>query len=138
MMVPSMHVDLANDPVTDDIVEQLRDQALRALWGPNEEGKQTPAVDHIVATLAHLVNKGRPKRKSVVITLGATQSPVDDVRFIQNTSSGSTGWALADHLHKHGHDVTCVAGLTTAPAPSWLPLVLSCPTPDSMSRVLRP
>ncbi len=133
MMVPSMHVDLANDPVTDEIVAQLRDHGVEVLWGPNEEGKRkTPAVDHIVATLAHLVNKGRPKRRNVVITLGATQSPVDDVRFIQNTSSGTTGWALADHLHKHGHDVTCVAGITTSPAPSWLPLVLSCPTPERM------
>ena len=38
MMVPSMHVDLANDPVTDDIVAQIRDQGVEVLWGPNEEG----------------------------------------------------------------------------------------------------
>jgi len=133
MMVPSMHVDLANDPVTDDIVQQIRDQGVHVLWGPSEEGKRkTPAVEHIVATLAHLVNKQRPNRKNVVITLGATRSAIDDVRHVQNTSSGATGWAIADHLHKHGHDVTCVVGITTAPAPSWLPLVLSCPTPESM------
>ena len=73
MMVPSMHVDLANDPVTDDIVAQIRDQGVEVLWGPNEEGKRkTPAVDHIVAALAHLVNKGRPKRRNVVITLATT------------------------------------------------------------------
>lgn len=133
LMVPSMHVDLANDPVTDDIVEHLRNQGVEVLWGPNEEGKRkTPAVNHIVATLAHLVNKERPKRRSVVITLGATRSAVDDVRHIQNTSSGATGWAIAQHLHKHGHDVTCVAGITTSPAPTWLPLVLNCPTPESM------
>ena len=70
----------------------------------------------------------------MVITLGATRSPVDDVRHVQNTSSGSTGWALADHLHKHGHDVTCVAGITTVAAPAWLPLVLNCPTPERMLR----
>ena len=133
MMVPSMHVDLANDPVTDDIVDHIRDQGVHVLWGPNEEGKRkTPAVDHIVATLAHLVNKQRPNRKNVVITLGATRSAIDDVRHVQNTSSGTTGWAIADHLHKHGHDVTCVAGITTATAPSWLPLVLSCPSPEGM------
>ena len=28
--------------------------------------------------------------------------------------------------------MTCVAGITSTPAPSWLPLVLSCPTPESM------
>ena len=133
LMVPSMHVDLANDPVTEDIVEQTRQQGVEVLWGPVDEGKRkTPAVERIVATLAHLVNRRKSNRKSVVITLGATRSPVDDVRHIQNTSSGATGWALADHLYKHGHDVTCVAGITSTPAPSWLPLVLSCPTPESM------
>ena len=133
LMIPSMHVDLANDPVTDEIVEQTRQQGVDVLWGPKEEWKRkTPPIDQIVAKLAHLVNRQRPQRKSVVITLGATRSSIDDVRHVQNTSSGATGWSLADHLHKHGHDVTCVAGITSTPAPSWLPLVLSCPTPESM------
>ena len=133
LMVPSMHQDLATDPVTDDIVEDLRKEGVNVLWGPEEEGKRkTPEGEHIVATLAHLANKGKPGRKNVVITLGATRSAIDDVRHVQNTSSGSTGYSLADHLHKHGHDVTCVAGMTTAPAPGWLPLVIHCPTPDAM------
>ncbi|MEC9193861.1 MAG: bifunctional phosphopantothenoylcysteine decarboxylase/phosphopantothenate--cysteine ligase CoaBC [Candidatus Thermoplasmatota archaeon] len=135
LMVPSMHADLAEDPVTDDIVQAVSQQGVHVLWGPEEEGKRkTPPSDHIVATLAHHVNASRPGRKNVVITLGATRSPVDDVRHVQNTSSGSTGWALADHLHKHGHDVTCVAGITTVAAPAWLPLVLKCPTPERMLR----
>ena len=133
MMVPSMHLDLAEDPVTEDIVKATRKQGVHVLWGPNEEGKRkTPEVDSIVAVLAHHVNKDKPGRKSAVITLGATRSAIDDVRHVQNTSSGATGWSLAGHLYKHGHDVTCVAGLTTSAAPEWLPLVLTCPTPDSM------
>ena len=47
-------------------------------------------------------------------------------------SSGATGWALADHLYRHGHDVTCVAGLTTSPSPDWLPLIIRTPTPGEM------
>lgn len=133
MMVPSMHQDLASDPVTDDIVDALRKEGVHVLWGPEEEGKRkTPDVDHIVADLAHFINKGKPGRKNVVITLGATRSAIDDVRHVQNTSSGSTGYALAAHLHMHGHDVTCVSGITTAPTPAWLPLVLHCPTPNAM------
>ena len=133
VMVPSMHQDLAEDPVTDDIVHQIRQEGVHVLWGPEEEGKRkTPHAEAIVAALAYHANKGKANRKSVVITLGATRSAIDDVRHVQNTSSGSTGWALAGHLHKHGHDVTCVAGITTKPAPDWLPLVLNCPTPESM------
>lgn len=133
MMVPSMHVDLAEDPVTEELVEALRKQEVNVLWGPEEEGKRkTPSVNELVAHFAHHVNASSPKRKSVVITLGATRSPIDDVRHVQNTSSGATGWSLASHLHKHGHDVTCVVGMTTSPQPPWLPLVIKAPTPEEM------
>ena len=57
---------------------------------------------------------------------------IDDVRFVQNYSSGATGFTLADDLHRHGHDVTCVAGVTTVPVPTWLPLVITTPQPDAM------
>ena len=133
VMVPSMHHDLATDPVTDDLVEALRQQGVDVMWGPEEEGKRkTPGAVELVAHCSHVVNRRLLKRKQVVITLGATRSPIDDVRFVQNTSSGATGWALADHLHRHGHDVTCVAGVTTSPPPSWLPLILRTPTPEAM------
>ena len=133
MMIPSMHQDLAKDPVTEEIVTELRSQSITVQWGPNEEGKQkTPDANTICAHLCHLVNQNKKNRRSVVITLGATSSPIDDIRHVQNTSSGSTGWALADHLYRHGHDVTCVAGLTTTSPPNWLPLIIRAPTPSEM------
>ena len=133
LFAPSMHVDLANDPVTDDLVEAVRAQGAHVFWGPDEEGKRkTPSVERLVAETAHAVNRNRPNRRNVVVTLGATRSAIDDVRHVQNTSSGATGWSIADHLHKHGHDVTCVAGITSEAAPEWLPLVLRCPTPEAM------
>lgn len=133
VMVPSMHHDLATDPVTEDLVETLRRHDVEVLWGPEEEGKRkTPGAMELVAHCSNIINRNRPKRRQVVITLGATRSPIDDVRFVQNTSSGATGWAVADHLHRHGHDVTCVAGVTTEPPPSWLPLILRTPTPEAM------
>ena len=54
------------------------------------------------------------------------------MRFVQNYSSGATGFTLADDLHRHGHDVTCVAGVTTVSVPTWLPLVITAPQPDAM------
>jgi phosphopantothenoylcysteine decarboxylase/phosphopantothenate--cysteine ligase len=137
MMVPSMHLDLAKDPITDELVERARGQGISVLWGEEAEGKRkTPAHQTIVASFCHLLNVGKSHRKSVVVTLGATRSPIDDVRFVQNYSSGSTGFALADDLHRHGHDVTCVAGITTVEQPPWLPLVIRTPEPASMLREL--
>jgi phosphopantothenoylcysteine decarboxylase/phosphopantothenate--cysteine ligase len=133
MMVPSMHIDLANDPITSDLVDRARAEGIDVLWGEEAEGKRkTPNHETTVATFCHLVNSKKPLRKSIVVTLGATRSPIDDVRFIQNYSSGTTGFAVANDLHMHGHDVTCVAGITTATQPEWLPLIIRAVEPKQM------
>jgi phosphopantothenoylcysteine decarboxylase/phosphopantothenate--cysteine ligase len=71
------------------------------------------------------------------VTLGATRSSIDDVRYVQNTSSGRTGYLIADDLYRHGMDVTCVSGVTTVDCPSWLPLEIKCPDPDEMLAELK-
>ena len=138
LMVPSMHADLADDPVTDDIVDRLREEGIDVMWGDLEEGKRkTPSHEHIVARFAHGINSRLSHRKSVVITLGGTYSPIDDVRGVQNTSSGATGYALADELYRYGHDVTCVVGRTSIAQPTWLPLCIKAEQPDEMLAELK-
>ena len=138
LMVPSMHADLADDPVTDDIVERLREEGIDVLWGDLEEGKRkTPNHEHVVARFAHGINATASNRKSVVVTLGGTYSPIDDVRGIQNTSSGATGYSIADSLYRHGHDVTCVVGKTSVPEPEWLPLCIPAENPNDMLAELK-
>ena len=138
MMIPSMHLDLAKDPVTDDIVQEVRKHGIYVVWGEEQEGKRkTPHHEEIVARFAHHMNRVKKNRKEVVVTLGATRSAIDDIRYVQNTSSGATGYAIADDLYRHGHDVTCVAGITTVPAPKWLPLILEAPEPNAMLKELQ-
>ena len=130
MMVPSMHNDLANDPVTEDLVVQCVKSGVKVLWGEEEEGKRkTPNHEEIVARLGNLVNNNST---SVVVTLGATRTAIDDIRYVQNTSSGHTGYMIASDLYRHGMDVTCVSGVTTIDKPSWLSLDIKCPDPDEM------
>ena len=73
----------------------------------------------------------------MVVTLGATRSSIDDVRYVQNTSSGRTGYKIADDLYRYGMDVTCVSGVTTCKKPEWLPLDINCPDPDEMLQELK-
>ncbi len=138
IFVPSMHADLAEDPVTSEITDALLAQDAHVIWGVEEEGKRK-TVEHtqVVAELAHVVNSRQPERKSVVITLGATRSAIDDVRYIQNTSSGKTGWSIAVELYRHGHDVTVVAGVTTHSAEIDLPLVIRTLDPRQMLMELK-
>jgi phosphopantothenoylcysteine decarboxylase/phosphopantothenate--cysteine ligase len=138
LMVPSMHADLADDPVTDDVVERLRKEGIDVMWGDLEEGKRkTPNHEHVVARFAHGIHSKSPNRKNVVVTLGGTYSAIDDVRGVQNTSSGRTGFAIADELYRHGHDVTCVVGRTSVNQPNWLPLCIKAEQPQAMLAELK-
>lgn len=135
MMIPSMHSSLVEDPITDDLVNECVSQGVSVRWGPLEEEKRkTPSHDEIVAKFANWVNRNST---SVVITIGATRSRIDDIRFVQNTSTGRTGFLIADHLYRHGMDITCVCGATSVPAPNWLPLIITTPNPDEMLSELK-
>jgi phosphopantothenoylcysteine decarboxylase/phosphopantothenate--cysteine ligase len=46
----------------------------------------------------------------VLITAGATREPIDDVRFLSNVSTGTTGASLADALSEAGHEVLLLRG----------------------------
>lgn len=53
----------------------------------------------------------------VLITLGPTQEPIDDVRYITNASSGKMGAALANEALERGYEVTLVHGPVTLQLP---------------------
>jgi phosphopantothenoylcysteine decarboxylase/phosphopantothenate--cysteine ligase len=132
IFVPSMHEDLAEEPITRNLCDRLTSDGAHILWGSLDEGKQkTPSHEAIVAHTSHLVHSASTSA-SVVITLGATKSHIDDIRYVANTSTGSTGWGIADMLYRYGHDVSCVVGLTSQPQPQWLPLCIHASTPEKM------
>jgi phosphopantothenoylcysteine decarboxylase/phosphopantothenate--cysteine ligase len=55
--------------------------------------------------------------KTVLITAGPTQEPIDPVRHISNRSSGKTGFALAAAARRRGARVILVTGPTYLEAP---------------------
>ncbi len=61
--------------------------------------------------------------RSVVVTAGATQEPIDPVRFIGNRSSGKMGYAIAQEAAERGANVTLVAGPTALAIPAGVRLV---------------
>ena len=137
MFVPSMHDDLFDDPVTDDLCQAVVAEGASVVWGEREEGRyKTPDAVQIVADLCHLVNSRRPERRRVVVTLGRNRSRVDAVRWITNSSSGRTGWVIAEHLYRMGHSVDIVSGEVTSHPTFKLPSVISAHDPDDMLSAL--
>jgi len=61
----------------------------------------------------HLVESTSLKKtnKNVLITTGATISPLDSVRYLTNPSSGKSGLHLAKAALQKGHNVVMIAGL---------------------------
>ena len=133
LFVPSMHSDLFDDPVTSDLLDGLEDEGSRIVKDePSEGRRKQPDHIQIVAELCHCINYNLPNRKKVAITLGANRAPIDSVRAIQNASSGATGWRIAEHLYRMGHDVVCIAGVTSSDPRFTLPSVIRDGTPEGM------
>jgi phosphopantothenoylcysteine decarboxylase/phosphopantothenate--cysteine ligase len=133
LFVPSMHKDLFDDPVTDELLSSIRKSGGFVLCDSESEGKRKqPDAVSIVAELCHICNSSLPRRKRVAITLGANRAPIDSVRAIQNASSGRTGWAIAEYLHRMGHEVTCIAGKTSVRSTFTMPDVRVDGTPGGM------
>ena len=133
VFVPSMHSDLFDDPVTSDLIESLQSEGSRIVIDePSENKRKQPNCVQIVAELCNCINLSLPNRKKVAITLGANRAPIDSVRAIQNASSGATGWSIAEHLYRMGHNVVCIAGATSSDPNFSLPNVIRDGTPSGM------
>ena len=61
--------------------------------------------------------------KTVMITAGPTQEPIDPVRFISNPSSGKMGYALARAAHARGAQVVLISGPVAIAPPDGVRLV---------------
>jgi phosphopantothenoylcysteine decarboxylase/phosphopantothenate--cysteine ligase len=61
--------------------------------------------------------------RTVVVTAGGTEEPIDPVRVITNRSSGKMGFALAEVARTMGATVKLIAARTSAPPPEGIPRV---------------
>ncbi len=132
ILVPSMHNDLFDDPVTDDLCNKARELGATIVLGDHDEGRlKQPDPKQVVAELCHHTNRMK-NCKNIAITLGANRAPIDAVRAIQNASSGYTGWRIAEYFYRLGHNVTCIAGKTSSEPEFVLPRVIRAGEPDQM------
>ena len=133
MFVPSMHDDIFDDPVTRDLIKKLEEWKSGVYFEDSVEGRRKqPNATSIVANFSNFVNSRLPSRKRVAVTLGSNRTQIDSIRFLENTSTGNTGWSISEHLFKMGHDVVCIAGNTTREPRFPLPEVIIEQTPQGM------
>ncbi|HEX7878944.1 MAG TPA: bifunctional phosphopantothenoylcysteine decarboxylase/phosphopantothenate--cysteine ligase CoaBC, partial [Candidatus Eisenbacteria bacterium] len=83
------------------------------------------AIRTALATSRDLVGR------TIVVTAGRTEEPVDPVRVLTNRSSGRMGVALAEEARDRGANVVLVSGVLSVDPPAGI-TVMRAPTAESM------
>jgi phosphopantothenoylcysteine decarboxylase/phosphopantothenate--cysteine ligase len=130
LVAPAMHTEMWEHPATDANVATLQS---RGVWlvgpgaGPLSSGDEGPGrmaePEDIVQEAARLLGAGDYAGRTVLVTAGGTQEPIDPVRFIGNRSSGRMGFAVAAAAARRGAKVTLVRGPTELDPPRGVDVV---------------
>lgn len=118
LLCPAMNTNMLNDVTTQNNLDILSKNGAVILdsdtgmlaCGDIGKGKLA-SVDNIVAKIVSMVSPNQDYAgKTVLITAGATEEALDDVRVITNHSSGKMGMALASKVMERGGSVILVYG----------------------------
>jgi phosphopantothenoylcysteine decarboxylase/phosphopantothenate--cysteine ligase len=126
LVAPAMDANMYDNPATQENLAKLRQRGV-AIAGP-APGRlasglmgmgrllETPdLLGHIAATLGQ---EGSLAGRTIVVSAGGTQEPIDPVRVITNHSSGKMGYALAEAARDRGARVVLVTAPTSLPDPA--------------------
>jgi len=126
VVAPAMNVNMFQNPVTQDNLARLKARGFAVVepaCGRLASGKvglgRLPEVEKIVAIIKQVAGRGGDLAgRSIVVTAGGTQEPIDPVRHIGNRSSGKMGYALAEAARDRGAMVSLIAAATSLPDPA--------------------
>ncbi len=125
VLAPAMDGYMFDNPATQENVSRLLSRGWTMI-GPGEGrlasglvGRGRLAdVEDIIGGVKQVLGRERDLAgKSVVVTAGGTQEPIDPVRHIGNRSSGKMGYAIAEVARDRGANVTLVSTQTSLRAP---------------------
>jgi phosphopantothenoylcysteine decarboxylase/phosphopantothenate--cysteine ligase len=124
LVAPAMHTEMWEHAATEANAATLESRGV-SLVGPGvgalSSGDEGPGrmaePDEIVRAAARLLGSSDYEGRSVLVTAGGTQEPIDPVRFIGNRSSGRMGFAVAAAAVRRGAKVTLVRGPTDLEPP---------------------
>ena len=147
ILAPAMHVDMFQNPVTQDNLAKLKARGFIIVgpaYGHLASGKvglgRLAEVDEIIGTISQVLGKnGDLAGKRIVVTAGGTQEPIDPVRHIGNRSSGKMGYALAEAARDRGAEVKLITAPTSLPQPAGievLPVVTTAQMKEAVARAV--
>lgn len=110
-IVPAMHESMLEQPIVSENIDYLKKNEANFVEPKLEENKAKMArIKDIIFETKKQLTKNDLKSQKILITGGATQTKIDEVRVITNNSSGQTGKELAKESAKRGAEVTFIHG----------------------------
>lgn len=125
IVAPAMDAGMFEHPATQANLATLRERGVEIV-GPVEGrmasglvglGRMVEAEHLLGAIRLRLGRDGGLAGRTVVVTAGGTQEPLDPVRVLANRSSGKQGFALAQAALDHGARVVLVSAPTQLATP---------------------
>jgi phosphopantothenoylcysteine decarboxylase/phosphopantothenate--cysteine ligase len=128
LIAPAMNVNMYENPIFQENLSYL--QKLGYKFVEPEVGELASGIvgkgrlaepEAIVGEAVKLLTKEKDlEGKSIVVTAGRTEEPLDPVRYLSNRSSGKMGYAIAQEAYERGAKVTLISGPSNLPTPSGL------------------
>jgi phosphopantothenoylcysteine decarboxylase/phosphopantothenate--cysteine ligase len=142
VLAPAMHTGMWHQKSVQDHLELLKSRGARLagpVVGPLASGEtgmgRMADLDAIVLEIELALGDRELVGKTVLVSAGPTQEPLDPVRFLSNRSSGRMGFALAEAAARRGARVVLVAGpvgLETPPGVSRADVVTASEMGDTI------
>ena len=131
LVAPAMDAAMHDHPATRENLEKLRQRGVAiagpapgrlasGLMGMGRLVEPINLMGHITATLGR---NGDLAGRTIVVSAGGTQEPIDPVRVITNNSSGKMGYALAEAARDRGARAVLVTAPTGLPNPPLVDVV---------------
>ncbi len=123
LVVPAMNTNMLNASATRDNLRVLKNRGIyimesesgRLACGDVGSGRLPEPCRIFDETAKILLPKRDFEGKTVLVTAGGTEEPIDPVRVITNRSSGKMGMALCSAVKRRGGKVVLVAANTSIP-----------------------
>jgi len=128
LMAPAMNVNMYENPIFQENLSYL--QKLGYKFVEPEVGELASGIvgkgrlaepETIVGEVVKILTKEKDlEGKSIIVTAGRTEEPLDPVRYLSNRSSGKMGYAIAQEAYERGAKVTLISGHSNLTPPSGL------------------
>lgn len=126
-LAPAMHTQMWQNPATRANLKTLESRGVRVLepasgrlTGEDSGPGRLPETQDIID---FVLGAGALSGKHVIVTAGGTREPIDEVRFLGNSSSGRMGIELAIAARDQGAKVTLIAANIDLPLPAGIQAV---------------